>query len=454
MLKRTLFTRTLPALLGLLILSACGGGGGDAGSSDNARASAQSSAGTVTGFGSVIVDGTEVDDASATVCTEDIGGTVCNTSTKLQLGQRVHLRHTSSGTASTITVAAGVIGIVSDKTSTGLSVAGQRVTVNTDPGTGPVTIFGGTTTAGVSVTSLDDIANNDVVEVHGTPIYNASRLAYDIAATRIEAKSAINHVRLLGKVAGLTTSSFTLNGVAIDIAGATIAPTGTTLADGQSVIVFVPAVNGIVSPTAQGWPAKRILVLNRDVGALGSITAFGGTVSQCNSTSTCSAFEVGGLTVDASSAKITPTGATVKAGSYVRLAGTMRADGSVLATRVHVRQADTDDDLARIRLLGAIATVDTTDNKLIVVRGVPVDTTGATLKSCPATGLTSGLFVDVKAQAQAGTDVVLAREVRCGNLAEALAHRSHGHDGEADAYTATTPRSDTKGWGKYSKRQR
>lgn len=454
MLKQATLTRTLPALLGLLILSACGGGGGDGSSTDTARASAQSSAGTVTGFGSVIVDGTEVDDSSATVCTEDISGSVCNTGTKLQLGQRLHLRQSASGVTNTITVAAGVIGIVSNKTSTSLTVAGQRVTINTDASTGPVTVFGGTTAAGVAVTSLDDIANNDVVEVHGTPVYNATRQAYDIAATRIEAKSAINHVRLLGKVAGLTPSSFTLGGVTIDISAATIAPTGTTLADGQSVIVFVPAVNGIVTPTSQGWPAKRILVLNRDVAALGSITAFGGTVSQCNSASTCTAFEVGGLTVDASSAQITPTGATIKAGSYVRLAGTMRADGSVLATRVHVRQPDTDDDLARIRLMGAIASVDASDNKLIVVRGVPVDTTGATLKSCPSTGFVAGAFVDVKAQAQTGTDVVVAREVRCGTPAETLAHHSNDHDGAADAYTATTPRSDSKGWGKYSKRPR
>ena len=441
MLKPPTFTRTLPALVGLLILSACGGGGGSATATDSARASAQSSVGTVTGFGSVIVDGTEVDDSGATVCTEDISGSVCNAGTKLQLGQRLHVRQNANGAASTITVAAGVIGIVSSKTSTSLTVAGQRVTVNTEE-------------AAAAVPRIDDIANNDVVEVHGAPVYNATRQAYDVAATRIEAKSAINHVRLLGKVAGLTSNTFTLNGVTIDTSAATIAPTGTTLADGQSVIVFVPAVNGIVSPSTRGWPAKRILVLHRDVGTQGSIAALGGTVSHCNSTSACTVFEVGGLTVDAGSAKTTPAGATVKDGAYVRLAGTMGADGSVVATRVQVRQADTDDDLARIRLLGAVDSVDAVNNKLIVVRGVPVDTTGATLKSCATTGFVKDGFVDVKAQAQAGTDVVLAREVRCGTLAEAATHRSNGHDSDADAYTATTPRSDSKGWGKYTKGQR
>ena len=62
--------------------------------------------------------------------------------------------------------------------------------------------------------------------------------------------------------------------------------------------------------------------------------------------------------------------------------------------------------------------------------------------------------MDVKAQAQAGTDVVLASTVRCGTLAEAIVHRNQGHDSSADAYKPTTPRSEVKGWGKYLKRQR
>lgn len=452
--------RALPALLCLALLSACGGGGGtDTASTTGATetttptASAMSSAGTLTGFGSVIVDGTEVDDSTATVCTEDIGGTVCNTGTKLQLGQRLHLQQSSTGKPSTITVAAGVIGVVSNKSTTSITVAAQRVTVNTDASAGPVTVFGGTTSAGVAVTSLDDISNGDMVEVHGTPVYNATSKAYDLVATRIEAKSAINHVRMLGKVAGLAGSTFTLNGIAIDTSAATIAPTGTKLADGQSVIVFVPAANGVVTPTTLGWPAKRVLVLSRDIGTTGSIAALGGSVSKCNSTSACTTFEVGGLTVEVGSAKVTPTGATIKDGSYVRVAGTMGADGKVAASRIHVRQADTDDDLARVRLLGAIDSVDSTNNKLIVVRGVPVDTTSATLKSCPSTGLVSGSFVDVKAQIQSGTDVVLAREVRCGSKEEAQTHRSTGNEASAQAYTATTGHSDTKGWGKYLKRQ-
>ena len=93
------------------LLQACGGGrASSAGSSKNPSAPNASvvTNGVVTGFGSVVVDENEIEDAKAAVVTENADGSFSNT--VLQLGQRIKVDHDGKGTANKVTVDATLIG--------------------------------------------------------------------------------------------------------------------------------------------------------------------------------------------------------------------------------------------------------------------------------------------------------------------------------------------------------
>lgn len=128
-----------------VVLQACSGSG----SAASSGSTNQVASGVVTGFGSVFVDGVELEDANASVVTENYDGTTSNT--VLQMGQRVRVAHDGKGTANKVTLDAAVIGSVSSintaTTPNTLTVAGQKVTVVTDITLGALTIWGGATAA-------------------------------------------------------------------------------------------------------------------------------------------------------------------------------------------------------------------------------------------------------------------------------------------------------------------
>jgi len=169
---RTLLKATASGLLMALLLQGCGGSG-----SSNIAASGstnQVANGVVTGFGSVFVDGAEIEDANASVVTENADGSFSNS--VLQMGQRIRVNYDGKGTASKVTVDAAVIGSVSaiDTTALTLTVAGQRISINADLATGPLTVWGG------GYSSISDVASNDLVEVHGSPVYNSTTSSYKV----------------------------------------------------------------------------------------------------------------------------------------------------------------------------------------------------------------------------------------------------------------------------------
>jgi ABC-type Fe3+-hydroxamate transport system substrate-binding protein len=90
-----------------VVLQACSGSG----SAASSGSTNQVASGVVTGFGSVFVDGVELEDANASVVTENYDGTTSNT--VLQMGQRVRVAHDGKGTANKVTLDAAVIGSVS-----------------------------------------------------------------------------------------------------------------------------------------------------------------------------------------------------------------------------------------------------------------------------------------------------------------------------------------------------
>ena len=418
-----------------VLLSACGGGGGSA-SSPPVAAVPTTTAGTVNGFASVIVDGKEIEDATASTLIENADGTY--TPASLKLGQRVEVTQTASttGTATvtgttSILVQAAVIGAVSSlNTSAGeFKAAGQWVKVNTDATTGPITVYAG------GYTGLASLTANDLVEVHGSAAYSSAKAAYVIQASRIEKQASISAVRINGKVTGLDTTAktFALNGVTVKYATATVAPTSATLANDQTVFVWGPS-GSLTGGSAPVLTATRVRIASSTIASAGT-GQLGGLINAYNATS--KTFDINGVSVNAASATITPAGASLASGAYVDVTGAFGSGGVLTASSIRVRQQDTTAALATIRLKGAISSFVSTTS--FVVRGLPVDASAITLSSaCPGVTLANGVAVDINATQQAGTDVLKATSMRCQGSVSAYTMRAlQGTAGSVDTTAKT-----------------
>ena len=423
------FRRTPLALAGItlsLLLSACGGGSETStststGTSTSALASSvQLANGTVTGFGSVYVDGVRLEDATASVTRENWDGSFSNMA--LKLGQRVRVAHDGLGMASSVNVDAAVIGSVSavDTINNTLTVAGQLVKINTDSTSAlPVTVFGGTNAAGTTCTALGNVAANDLVQVYGSAVYNSSTKVYELQATRIEAQIAGTAPSVMGTVASIDTTAktFKINGLLVDYSAATLVQSTATLANDLSVVVWgkpgsLSSVNGTPTLTA----ARVRLARANTTGTTTVVgkTQISGLVSKYDATA--KTLVIDGVTVNVATAAITPTTApttsTLADNNFVDVKGSFGTDGVVIATDVRIRQQSTITDTARINLGGVISSF--VDSTSYVVRGVPVDASAATLgASCTGVTMADGVYVNVVAKAQIDTAVVLASTVNC-----------------------------------------
>ena len=383
--------------IGAMLLQACSGGGGASASSGGAA----TINGTVTGFGSVMVDGVEVEDAYARIAHENADGSL--SSDVLQLGQRVRLSHDGAGRASQVLIDAAVIGQASsiDTVANTLTVAGQSVLVNINSASGPLTVFGG------GYTSLSDIQVNDLVQVHGTPVYDTVSQRYQVQATRIQKDSGVARVQINGQISSYATTtggaSFALNGLTVSTtAGTSIRPSGSTLADGLQVTAYGTSLSGSM------LNATHIRVnKNQNSGDTTMQAQLSGLVSAYDSVA--GTFTVQGTTIRLGT--LTPP-ANLANNAYVMVKGSVGTDGIVTAGSINVRTSDTSTALAQVQLIGPIS--DFVDSSSFIVRGVPVDAHTATLANCTGTPpLAEGVTVRVQASQQAGTAVVLATSVSC-----------------------------------------
>ncbi len=426
-------------LTGLALLAACGGGSGGSTSSSS---SAQSASGMVTGFGSVMVDGTEYQDLQAAVQRENGDGSFSNVA--LGLGQRVEVANDGQGNATHISVDAALMGAVSAVDATGFQAAGQRVNINADASAGPLTWFGG------GYGSLADVTVGDLVEVHGNLVYNSALNAYVIAATRVDKQSASTGLRVMGLVSGLDTTAktFRINGLTVAYGSATVVPADTSLANGQMVAAWGGggALSG--SGASLALAASRVRIMNGPhAGNVASGSArIGGVVS--NYDSTAQTLSLQGVTVSLANANVLPAGALLANGAYIVVQGVFGGDGVLAASQVTVREANTGSDTARVELIGLIDSY--TDATSFVVRGIPVDaSTAAVAASCANVTLAAGVLVDVVGHAQAGTDVVKADSLACRAAPPAMVIRVlrgsvSGVDTTAMTFTLTLANATTQ----------
>ena len=187
-------------------LFACGGGISVSGVGSGGSGIAE---GSVTGFGSVIVNGVEYDDSSAVSQSEDATGTQILSAAKL--GQQVRISQSKDGVAETIDILPQLRGPVTrlDAGSAYLQVMGQWVRVVS------VSNTAGTATVLDGYDAIGSIAQGDALEVHGVWSQDASKGLPVLVASRIEKVSGSYALLISGQVTSVTgLGLLTLNGSA------------------------------------------------------------------------------------------------------------------------------------------------------------------------------------------------------------------------------------------------
>lgn len=187
------------------LLAACSGGSGGTGA---APASTKGiSAGEITEFGSIFVNGVKFDTSSSTITVEDAAGDA----TDLKLGQIVEVRgsfnNNDTGAANTIAIESAVKGPVQGAPGTdSLVVLGQTVLVSN---TTIIDISGGCTP---SPCTISDLSDGDHVEVNGHVRANGI-----IEATRIDHQSVpLDLFKVKGFIENKGASTFTIGSLTVD----------------------------------------------------------------------------------------------------------------------------------------------------------------------------------------------------------------------------------------------
>lgn len=180
------------------LLSGCGGGSGGGASTQLTTPAPSMTSGTISGLGSIIVNGVRYETVGSQVLDADDGSSVITT--PLRIGMTVSVEQsgtdalTSRPVAGKILVQRGIQGLA-NYFGANLRVAGLPVTTDN------ATILLDATGTVTTLTAL----NNQSVEVYGLPQADGS-----FVATLIEVETGATHVQLVGTVQSINTSTKTL----------------------------------------------------------------------------------------------------------------------------------------------------------------------------------------------------------------------------------------------------
>ena len=357
-----------------LTLASCGGGGGALASIGGGVGSGGTgiSYGTVTGFGSIVLDGQAYSSATPTYFEDGVQGSgTQQAATAVELGDRLSVSTDANGNPTTVVIEPELIGTVGTVSSTGFTVNGVNVTVNAGSASAPTTYYAG-------LGGLSGVNAGMQVEVHGAFGLDSNDQPY-VQATLVQQLPATNQaVRITGLVSQLQpgASSFVVDGITVNGAASTsLAPSGVALANGQLVNVW--SASPIASNTISAG-AIRIRTLRCQSGQ----ARIGGLVAQLQG----SGFSVSGIPVDGSA--VAASVAALQSGEYVVVQGSVDAASGVVHAASISGYANT------VELKGTITGYVSASNFL--VRGVPVDASAATVTfSGSASSLGNGVFVDV-----------------------------------------------------------
>jgi len=382
--ERVLCTRRT-ALLGIAgavaEIAGCGGGGtGVAGLSSGGTGSFTS--GTITGFGSIIVNGIRYNNDTASVLTSD---DLVSSNPALQLGMVVNIEGSavtpastatglSTATAYRITYGSEWMGPVSNRSSTTFQILGHTVDVLS------TTFFSG------AIQQFSALTDAHFVEVYGY----VDQVDGHIQASRIEVSTVQPaSYKLSGAITQINQTSNTANlgQTSIVWSDPSALPSGVSSGD------FVRVVLNPI-PVGSVWTALRVELLSSPLSRLstdhdyeaevnGSITAYQSSAS----------FNVNGIPVNASMAQIT---GTLAVGVQVDVEGNIRS-GQLIATKVAVRTVS-QIETQEFEFYGVISNVSA---QTFVVRGETFYYDSNTLNSSVLT--TNPLpYVEVKARRTSG----------------------------------------------------
>ncbi len=362
------------------VLGALGGCGVGSGGTGVGAAHPTYVVGTISGFGSVIVNGVRFDDAGASITSDD-GARLA--ASDLGLGMRASLTASAITTASdgvqraaasSIVVRSDIIGPVEavDAVASSLVVLGQFVEILA------TTVFDDRTTMG-----LAGLAVADVVEVHA--VFDVARRVF--VATRVSRPAGVSVYKLRAAIDSVSIDRRTLTIGAAVIDWNAVAPANPSMSLVPGAVIRVTLAT---TPAGAAWRATSLSLVDamledrERVEVEGRVTAF----------TSISRFEIEGLAVDASGALFPNGSAGVVLGARVEVEGSVR--GGVIVAQVVDVEGEDDDGEGDVELHGVIESVDAPARRF-VVRGVTVAWTESTrFDSSTAADIVAGRRVEAR----------------------------------------------------------
>ena len=399
----------LPRAAGLatvLLLAACGGGGGDGGNvappppPPPVTTTSTVVVGTITGFGSVFVNGIEFATDGATFTVDDNPGVESD----LAIGQVVTIVGTiddngSTGSADDVIVDDQVEGPIEsiDPTAGQIVVLGQTVTIDAS------TVFDDR----IAPASIDGLQVGDLVEVSGLRDAGGS-----IVATRIEPAAAGGELELHGTVSSLDTanSRFDINGLTVDYSTAIL----------DDFPAGEPADGDFVEVHGSGFGAGGELIATRVELEDGPFGGVGGDVQVeveglVTRFASATDFDVAGqaVTTTAGTEFENSAAADLALGVKVEVEGFVDDNGVLVADKVSLRREND------VRIEGLVDAVDS-DAGTVSVFGIPVsvdaltrfeDSSDADIRDFDLDDVAVGDFLEVRG-VEDPDNAVLAAELR------------------------------------------
>ena len=317
------------------LLTSCGGGSGG-GSVAGIGGTGQIASGTITGFGSIFVNGIEFFDIDSATCVIDDNDSTGNCQANLQLGMVVKITGTNDGSTGNATQIiynddidgpiSGLVALIPGNVTRTFTVLGTTVLIDS------------ASTAFAGSKGFSDLADTDLVEVSGffdnNGVLNATFVKYQgslqFGSTMTELKGSVTATT---PTSGATSTgdTFVVNGITITL----LSSTDLSAMNGSVSTGNIVDVRGTLN-AATAIDADRVKPEDDMIGNEGDDVSIEGLVTGFINTGN---FRVNGQQVDASAATLSPGNLQLANGIKVEVEGNITG-GTLVAGRVESRGND------------------------------------------------------------------------------------------------------------------